>query len=144
MNRYPSVLLCLSLLAAAGCDQLQTPREPATVAEDPAPQGLVLARVNGTPITQPVFEVYAAQRQSQQHHGSDSSKETILDELVSLYDRLFELIYRFVKLDMSGPIPRAQKALCILQPAYDFCVEPLVVSLTDTRCPSGFDALVSL
>ena len=86
MNRYPSVLLCLSLLAVTGCDQLQSSRQsPATTAaEAPAPQGLVLARVNGSPITQPVFEVYAAQRQSQQHHGSDTSKEAILEELISL------------------------------------------------------------
>jgi peptidyl-prolyl cis-trans isomerase C len=87
MNRALTLLLSVSVLAATGCDQLQSPRQPtatATAAEDAAPQGLVLARVNGSPITQPVFEVYAAQRKSQQQHGGDTSKEAILNELISL------------------------------------------------------------
>lgn len=86
MNRYLTLLLSVSLLAAAGCDQLQSPRQPSAAAadKDAAPQGTVLATVNGSPITRQVLEVYATQRQARQHAGGDTSEEAILEELISL------------------------------------------------------------
>lgn len=84
MKKSLCVLLTASLFTASGCDQLQTPREAATAAETPAPQGTVLATVNGTPITQPVFDVYTAQRKTSHPGNAEEDQAAILEELINL------------------------------------------------------------
>ena len=82
-----TLILPLSLLALQGCDQLQTSRDDGTgmtTGDSAALAGPVLATVNGTALTQPVFEAYAAQRRAAAHGGEGADDAAILDELINL------------------------------------------------------------
>lgn len=84
-----ALILSATLLMLAGCDQMQ----PSQTAGDsagtpgaamaPAVPGKVLASVNGTAITQPVFDVYMDIR-STQKPGVAADRDTILNEIISL------------------------------------------------------------
>lgn len=83
--RYPVILtLTLTLIALQGCDQLQTPRDgnDNDNSSNTVIGGPVLATVNGTAITRPVFDAYASQRQARQPGAGDDA--TILEELINL------------------------------------------------------------
>ena len=97
MKKLVYSLVSASLFAITGCDQTQTSdqmmsnqtanaaeHQAAAPADTPAPQETVLAVVNGASITQPVFEVYAAQRKTQKAGQQDSGEEAILEELINL------------------------------------------------------------
>jgi peptidyl-prolyl cis-trans isomerase C len=80
-----ALILPLSLLTLQGCDQLQTPHDSATGSGSSiAPAGPVMATVNGKPLTQPVFEAYAAQRRAASPGGEGSDNAAILEELINL------------------------------------------------------------
>lgn len=89
---YRHVLLPLAaLLAVSGCDQLQSSRDAVSATDNSAAtstavitEGVVLATVNGSPITQGVLDVYSAQRKSQGAGQDASDTATILDELIAL------------------------------------------------------------
>jgi len=86
MNYRNSLLLAASLLLVTGCDQMQTALHPAQETSDsttPALTGKVVATVNGSAITEDVYEVYTGQRAAKAHN-SDADRETILNELVAL------------------------------------------------------------
>jgi len=90
--KYPHYLaLIASLAVASGCDQLQSPGETgssntatATADEAPAVEGVVIATVNGQPVTQAELEVYTGQRKSPSKAPEANSNEVIMKELVSL------------------------------------------------------------
>lgn len=87
MRYLLSLILPLSLLVLQGCDQLQTPRDSIGgngSSTSVAPAGPVMATVNGTALTKPVFEAYAAQRRAAAPAGEGSDDATILDELINL------------------------------------------------------------
>ena len=85
MRYLLTLILPLSLLVLQGCDQLQTPRDSLTGSgSSAAPAGPVMATVNGTALTKPVFEAYAAQRRAAAPGGEGSDDATILDELINL------------------------------------------------------------
>lgn len=83
-----ALILSASLLALAGCDQMQ-PSQTGGSAGTPgaatasAVPGTVLATVNGTAITQPVFDVYMDIRNTQKP-GIGANKDDVLEELISL------------------------------------------------------------
>ena len=81
-----TAILPLSLIAMQGCDQLQTPRESGAgnSSAGPAVTGEVMATVNGTALTRPVFEAYASQRRAATQGGQDADDATLLDELINL------------------------------------------------------------
>jgi len=86
MNYRPSLLFLASLLLLTGCDQMQTalPTNQATSGSNaPALSGEVVATVNGSAITEEVFEVYSGQRAAKAQN-SEATRETILNELVAL------------------------------------------------------------
>jgi peptidyl-prolyl cis-trans isomerase C len=86
MNYRNSLLLAASLLLVTGCDQMQTALHPAQETSDsttPALTGKVVATVNGSAITEDVYEVYTGQRAAKAHN-SDADRETIMNELVAL------------------------------------------------------------
>jgi len=86
MNYRHSLLLAASLLLVTGCDQMQTALHPAqetSGSTTPALTGKVVATVNGSAITEDVYEVYTGQRAAKAHN-SDADRETILNELVAL------------------------------------------------------------
>lgn len=76
-----------ALLFVSGCDQMQTALPTSTgsggASSSPALEGEAIATVNGTRITQDVFDVYMGQRASKTH-GSEVDRETVLNELVAL------------------------------------------------------------
>jgi peptidyl-prolyl cis-trans isomerase C len=90
--KYPYYLaLITSLAALTGCDQVQNNDSGAdnsatasTVAETPAAEGIVIATVNGQPITKAELAVYSGQRKSQNNTPEANSDEVIIKELVSL------------------------------------------------------------
>jgi peptidyl-prolyl cis-trans isomerase C len=88
--KYPHYLaLIASLAAASGCDQSQTPGETggsstAVAAETAVVAGVVIATVNGQPITQAELDVYTSQRKSPGNASEANSKEVIMKELISL------------------------------------------------------------
>ena len=95
MNYRNLLPLLATVLILGGCDQMQTSlqgksagtsQDSAPAAEAmPAPGGAVLATVNGTAITEDVFDIYSKTRRSQQTGAEDEeSKEAILNELISL------------------------------------------------------------
>jgi len=86
MNYRHSLLLAASLLLVTGCDQMQTalhPGQATSGSTTPALTGKVVATVNGSVITEDVYEVYTGQRAAKAHN-SDANRETILNELVAL------------------------------------------------------------
>jgi peptidyl-prolyl cis-trans isomerase C len=88
--KYPHYLaLIASLAVVTGCDQLQTNAETVdnsapAAAETPVAQGVVIATVNGQPITQAELEVYTGQRKPQSSAPEANSDEVIMKELISL------------------------------------------------------------
>ena len=91
MNTRHYVLPLAAMLVLGGCDQMQSSRD-ADSADDnssttPAmaiTEGVVLATVNGSPITQGTLDVYSAQRKSQGAGKDVSDTAAILDELNAL------------------------------------------------------------
>ena len=90
--KYPHYLaLIASLAIVTGCDQSQTTGESAgnnmaapAAAEAPAVEGVVIATVNGTPITQSELDVYSGQRKPPNNAPEANSEEVIMKELVAL------------------------------------------------------------
>jgi len=96
--KHPHYLaLIASLAIVTGCDQTQTTGESAgnnmaapaaseapAAAEAPAVEGVVIAIVNGTPITQSELDVYTGQRKPPNNAPEANSEEVIMKELVAL------------------------------------------------------------
>ena len=89
MNYRHYILLLASVVAIAGCDQMNTALNPASdsapesTAAAPADNSPVVATVNGSAITQGVLDIYTQQRKSK-GGGEEASQETIVDELIAL------------------------------------------------------------
>jgi peptidyl-prolyl cis-trans isomerase C len=86
MNYRHSLPFIAALLIVSGCDQMQTalPTSPANGGDSTAAlDGEVIASVNGSKITEDVYDVYMGQRASKAH-GSEADRETVLNELVAL------------------------------------------------------------
>jgi len=88
MNYRHYLVLIASLAAVSGCDQLQssnrTDTGSAAATTAPALEGVVVATVNNSPITQDVLDVYAAQRKAQPGNEQSNTEEAILNELIAL------------------------------------------------------------
>ena len=89
MNYRHAFLLLAATLAVSGCDQLQNSSrtaapEAAPAATAPAVEGVVLASVNGTPLTQSMLDVYSTQRSAQNPNAEANTQEAVLDELIAL------------------------------------------------------------
>jgi peptidyl-prolyl cis-trans isomerase C len=88
MNYRHYLVLIASLAAATGCDQTQssnsTDTGSAAATAAPALEGVVVATVNNSPITQDVLDVYATQRKAQPGNEQSNTKEAILNELIAL------------------------------------------------------------
>jgi peptidyl-prolyl cis-trans isomerase C len=89
MNYRHTLLLIASLAAVSGCDQMQsgslTDTGNTATSSAPAVEGVVVATVNNSPITQDVLDVYASQRKAQAGNNEQAnSEEAVLDELISL------------------------------------------------------------
>jgi peptidyl-prolyl cis-trans isomerase C len=89
MNYRHTLLLIASLAAVSGCDQMQsgslTDTGNTATSSAPAVEGVVVATVNNSPITQDVLDVYASQRKAQGGNNEQAnSEEAVLDELISL------------------------------------------------------------
>ena len=88
MNYRHYLVLIASLAAVTGCDQKQSsnPADTGNTATAAAPvvEGIVVATVNNSPITQDVLDVYAAQRKGQPGNEQANTEEAILNELIAL------------------------------------------------------------
>jgi peptidyl-prolyl cis-trans isomerase C len=88
MNYRHYLVLIASLAAVSGCDQMQSsnPTDTGSAAATAAPalEGVVVATVNNSPITQDVLDVYAAQRKAQPGNEQANTEESILNELIAL------------------------------------------------------------
>lgn len=89
MNYRHTLVLIASLAAVSGCDQMQSGSHTDTgntaTSSAPAVEGVVVATVNNSPITQDVLDVYASQRKAQGGNNEQAnSEEVVLDELISL------------------------------------------------------------
>ena len=89
MNYRHTLVLIASLAAVSGCDQMQSGSHTDTgntaTTSAPAVEGVVVATVNNSPITQDVLDVYASQRKAQGGNNEQAnSEEAVLDELISL------------------------------------------------------------
>jgi len=88
--KYPHYLaLIASLAVVSGCDQLPSSAgtggsNTAVAAETAVVEGVVIATVNGQPITQAELDVYSSQRKSPSKTPEANSEEVIMKELVSL------------------------------------------------------------
>jgi peptidyl-prolyl cis-trans isomerase C len=87
-HRYYLVLLA-SLAAVSGCDQMQSSNRTesgntATTSTTPVVEGVVIATVNNSPLTQDVLDIYATQRKAQGGDEQANSQEAVLNELISL------------------------------------------------------------
>ena len=87
MNYRHAIPLLATLALVAGCDKL--PSTGQTDATAPAAsaavvEGVVIATVNGTPLTQSVLDVYSAQRASQGANQEAGDQEAVLNELIAL------------------------------------------------------------
>jgi len=88
--KYPLYLaLIASLAVTSGCDQSPSSGDAggssaAVATETAVVDGVVVATVNGQPITQAELEVYTAQRKPASNTPEAGSKEVILKELISL------------------------------------------------------------
>jgi peptidyl-prolyl cis-trans isomerase C len=88
MNYRHYLLLIAFLAAVSGCDQMQSNSrmdsgDTATTGT-PVVEGVVVATVNDTPLTQDVLDIYASQRKGQTGDEHANSEEAILNELISL------------------------------------------------------------
>ena len=88
MNYRHYLVLIASLAAVSGCDQMQssnrTDTGSAAATTAPALEGVVVATVNNSLITQEVLDVYAAQRKAQPGNEQANTEEAILNELIAL------------------------------------------------------------
>ncbi|NOR39590.1 MAG: peptidylprolyl isomerase [Gammaproteobacteria bacterium] len=91
MNTRHYLLPLATLLILSGCDQLQSSRDADSADDDSSTtpamaitEGVVLATVNGSPISQGALDVYSAQRKSQGAGKDVSDTAAILDELIAL------------------------------------------------------------
>jgi peptidyl-prolyl cis-trans isomerase C len=84
MKKPVYLLLPALLFALYGCDQLQTSHQAATAPAAPAPEGPVVATVNGTPLMKSVIDIYATQRKASQGEGEQPNDQEILNEVISL------------------------------------------------------------
>ena len=88
MNYRHYLVLIASLAAITGCDQMQssnrTDTENAAATAAPAIEGVVVATVNNSPITQDVLDIYATQRKAQPGNEEANTEEAILNELIAL------------------------------------------------------------
>ena len=88
MNYRHYLVLIASLAAVSGCDQMQssnrTDTGSAAATTAPALEGVVVATINNSPITQDVLDVYAAQRKAQPGNEQANTEEAILNELIAL------------------------------------------------------------
>jgi peptidyl-prolyl cis-trans isomerase C len=89
MNYRHTLVLIASLAAVSGCDQMQsgslTDTGNTATSSAPAVEGVVVATVNNSPITQDVLDVYASQRKAQAGNNEQAnSEEAVLNELISL------------------------------------------------------------
>jgi peptidyl-prolyl cis-trans isomerase C len=88
--KYPHYLaLIASLVVVTGCDQLQTPANTdnssnTAVAATPVAEGVVVATVNGKPITEAEVQVYSSQRKSPSAAPDANSADAIMNELITL------------------------------------------------------------
>ena len=88
MNYRHTLVLIASLATISGCDQMQSGNSTDsgnTTTAAPAVEGVVIATVNNSPITQDVLDVYASQRKAQAGNTEQAkSEEAVLNELISL------------------------------------------------------------
>jgi peptidyl-prolyl cis-trans isomerase C len=87
MNYLHALPLLAALTLVTGCDKLPSAGQTdatAPAATAPAVEGVVIATVNGTPLTQSVLDVYSAMRNSQNTNPEGSNPEAVLNELISL------------------------------------------------------------
>ena len=89
MNYRHTLVLIASLAAVSGCDQMQsgslTDTGNTATSTAPTVEGVVVATVNNSPITQDVLDVYASQRKAQAGNNEQAnSEEAVLNELISL------------------------------------------------------------
>ena len=90
--KYPHYLaLIASLAVVTGCDQLPAPggsaSEDSTTATSTGTavaEGVVIATVNGAPVTQTELEVYMGQRKPPSSAPEANSEEVVMKELISL------------------------------------------------------------
>ena len=90
--KYPHYLaLIASLAVITGCDQLPAPggsaSEDSTTATSTGTavaEGVVIATVNGAPITQTELDVYMGQRKPPSNAPEANSEEVVMKELISL------------------------------------------------------------
>jgi len=78
------LLLPILLFALYGCDQPQSSGQATTATAAPAPEGPIVATVNGAPIMKSVLDVYGAQRKAKQGEGEQIDDQEILNEVISL------------------------------------------------------------
>jgi peptidyl-prolyl cis-trans isomerase C len=87
MNYRHALPLLATLALVAGCDKLPSTGQTdatAPAATAPVVEGVVIATVNGTPLTQSVLDVYSAQRASQGANQDAGDQEAVLNELIAL------------------------------------------------------------
>jgi peptidyl-prolyl cis-trans isomerase C len=87
MNYRHALPLLATLALVAGCDKLPSTGQTdatAPAATAAALEGVVVATVNGTPLTQSVLDVYSAQRASQGANQEAADQEAVLNELIAL------------------------------------------------------------
>ncbi|MCG6898441.1 MAG: peptidylprolyl isomerase [Gammaproteobacteria bacterium] len=88
MNYRHYLILIASLAAVSGCDQMQSNNrtDSGNTATSSAPvlEGVVVATVNNSPLTQEVLDIYATQRKAQGGDEQSNSQEAVLNELISL------------------------------------------------------------
>ena len=79
--------LLAALALVAGCDKLPSAGQTdatAPAVSAPVVEGVVIATVNGTPLTQSVLDVYTAMRKSQSTNPEADNQEAALNELIAL------------------------------------------------------------
>lgn len=82
-----ALLFLAALAALAGCDKLPSAGQKdatAPAATTPVVEGVVIATVNGTPLTQSVLDVYSSMRKSQGQNPHENNEEAALNELIAL------------------------------------------------------------
>jgi peptidyl-prolyl cis-trans isomerase C len=88
MNYRHYLVLIASLAAVNGCDQMQsssrTDSGNTATSSTPVVEGVVVATVNNSPLTQDVLDIYATQRKAQGGDEQSNSQEAVLNELISL------------------------------------------------------------
>jgi len=88
MNYRHYLVLIASLATITGCDQMQSSNSTdtgnAATTAAPALEGVVVATVNNSLITQDVLDIYAAQRQAQPGNEQANTEEAVLNELIAL------------------------------------------------------------